>query len=74
MDFDGEESKILTITFSNAILMKENTKEEIKMNRQTIKTVGAVHTHTHTHTISLKRKIEKNNIVTLANNVAHFKI
>ena len=49
MDFDGEESKILTITFSNAILMKENTKEEIKMNRQTIKTVGAVHTHTHTH-------------------------
>ena len=38
------------------------------MNRQTIKTVGAV------HTISLKRKIEKNNIVTFANNVAHFKI
>ena len=61
---------ILTITFSNAILMKENTKEDNKMNIHTIKTVGAV----YIHTISLKRKIEKNNIVTLANNVAYLEI
>ncbi len=38
------------------------------MNKQTIETVGAV------HTISLNREIEQNKIVTFANNVAHFKI